>query len=343
MSAEWRIIMKKHESFELISYSRFLLKMKETVEVIIGNCYNVSINHVIKNNSVELDGIVILQDTEKITPNIYLNSFYERYLNGESIAMLAHEIVTIYKNSKDIENRESIRFCYEFAEMRDSIIYRIINYDKNVKLLKDVPHILFLDLAITFHCLIRSNEEGIGTIRITNDHVKSWDIDMNQLIEIARINTPKLFPAVIKSMSEVVFDVVNKKLEAKTDITNHIEQMKIEQKKKEQDEIFSYVIEDSKRHRTDEMYVITNTKGINGASCLLYPNVIKNFADQLDTDFYILPSSIHELILVKATKSLTKQTLMDMVIDVNKTQVPEEEILSNNVYYYSRERDALTL
>ncbi len=104
-----------------------------------------------------------------------------------------------------------------------------------------------------------------------------------------------------------------------------------------------YLPEECEMPSSNNMFVVSNVKGINGASCLIYPDVIKNLAEQLDADLYILPSSIHEIIVVKNNQKMDKNTFREMVTDINRTQVPEEDILSDNVYFYSRKRNAITM
>ena len=334
--------MVNNETIELMGFVEFLETIKESVKEVIGEQYNVDISHVIKNNSIELDGLIILRENERITPNIYLNSYYEKYLGGDSVEEMVEEIVGIYMNTMEDGEKESFGIQYEFNEMKSCIIYRLVNYDKNKKLLHEVPHFRFLDLAVTFHCLVKNSEDGIGMIRITNEHLKSWNTDLEELKEIAKTNTPNIFPSVVKNMNEVILDIFKKDIQlsgdSRTDLNETCKEFELSA-----EDLLEEMLTGMGEHRSADMYVVSNTKGINGASCLLYPTVIKNLADQLSTDFYILPSSIHEIILVKDNGQLNKNLLNEMVQDVNRTQVPEEEILSNSVYFYSHERDLISM
>nr|WP_308742329.1 DUF5688 family protein [uncultured Anaerocolumna sp.] len=322
--------METKNTKEIMTYEQFLARIKAIVKKRMGGGYLVDINHVIKNNSIQLDGLIILKNGERITPNIYLNSYFESYQEGESIEDIAAKIINIYEDTMEEGEREALCIQFELNEMKSSIIFRLVNYNKNIKLLNEIPHIRFLDLAITFHCLVKDNENGIGTIRITNEHIKNWNTTLEDITELATINTPVLLPASVRSMNKVIIDILNKEME------HNSENIDVENEIKE-------VLDQMKQDTMTDMYVLSNAKGINGASCLLYPDVVKELSDQLNTDFYILPSSIHEIILVKNKDKIDKNVLREMVIDVNYTQVAEDEILSNNIYFYSRKRDALTL
>ncbi len=317
--------MANGEIFKLLVLDEFLTSIKKSVKEDVGPGYTVEINHVIKNNSIELDGLIILKEGERITPNIYLNPYYEKYLAGASLKNLADEIIQIYRKSRKKGEKEALDIRFEFNEVKPRIVYRLINYDRNRKLLQEIPHVHFMDLAVTFHCLVKNNEQGIGTIRITNEHIKTWNINVGVLKEIAGINTPVLFPPVIKNMDDILDILKNER---------HI----ISPKDGNNSCFTPYGAAGQ-----NNMYVITNLKGINGASCLLYPDIIKNLAEKLESDLYILPSSIHEIIALKGNASMDKNIFREMVFDVNRTQVPEEDVLSDNVYFYSRECDAITV
>ncbi len=336
--------MENGKTIELLGYKEFLAMLKDLVKESIGTEYRVDINHVLKNNAIELDGLIILKENERITPNIYLNSYYERYLEGEELPGLAEEIIGIYMDTMEDGEKEALCLKYEFNEMKNCIIYRLVNYDKNRKLLQEVPHIRFLDLAITFHCLVKNNNEGIGTIRITNEHMMNWRTDIEELKTFARVNTPEIFPAVMKSMNDVILEILKKDMKSMSYYQHaDIEDNLCNQMNVTSEELLNSIKAGMEHQNCKEMYVLTNEKGINGASCLLYPDIIKEFAGELGTDFYILPSSIHEIILVMDNENINKYILKDMVLDVNRTQVPEEDILSNSVYFYSREKDAISM
>lgn len=342
--------MSKQKTFEEMSYEDFLTTMRDLVKQNLGEEYKVELKHITKNNGVELDSLIILKKNERITPNIYLNVYYQSYVEGVPLDMIKSEIVNLYENTTNDKNIEELYIQYEFEEMKSCIVYRLINFEKNERLLQEIPYIRLLDLAITFHCLVKNNEDGIGTIRITNEHMSNWDVNIDKLAEYSKINTPIIFPAVIRTMNEIIIDMLKKEIntmgqnvngnnviQTSFDLDNYSE----EELEQSAEKLLKDMLEE--QNYNNEMYVISNSKGINGASCLLYPEVIKSLSEELQSDLYILPSSIHEIILVRDNGNLDSNALKEMVSEVNNTQVPEEEVLSESVYFYSRQRDAITM
>lgn len=321
-----------------MSYKQFLEKVRNEIQIRFGASYSIQINPVLKNNSVELDGLVILKEGEKAAPNIYLNEYYLSYEKKKEFNLIIEEIIEEYTNSA-LDKKDEYEYELDFKKMKERIYYRIVNFSKNEKLLKDMPNIKFLDLAITFHCLIKDDETGIGSIRITSECMKKWNITAKELMKVARVNTPVLFPPSIRTMEEVISEIIDKEaFDVSLDENKKIDSTPYNVDSNES--IFgtpeNQLIKQMVYKKRNAMYIVSNTRGINGASVILYKDIIRKFAIQMDTDFYILPSSIHEVILVPYHVGIAKESLEEMVFDINHTQVSQEEVLSNQVYLYHR-------
>lgn len=306
------------------SYDSFIANIMQMVMARMGEDYTAQIYKVTKNNSLELDSLILLKEGKSFAPNIYLQPYYEAYLDGISMEEVTDRLCSIYHNcSEPIVGKD---FDYAFEAIKKNIVYRLINFEKNRKLLKKIPHLKFLNFAVTFHCVVHLGQDGVGTIRITNEHISHWKVTLEELEKQAAENTQIQFPPTIRSMDEVIRKMMNESNGSDEDYSEEIIKEIIQNK------------ENSKR-----MYVLTNSQGINGATCLLYNDVLKNFSNQLKSDLFILPSSIHEVILVPYDCSIDKEVLRNMVVDVNQNQVANEEVLSDQVYYYSRIDDSISI
>lgn len=316
-----QLVMEKN-----MDYDMFVNSIKRIVKERMGEGYEIKIFKVIKNNSLELDSLVVLRAGKNFAPNIYLMPYYDSYLEGTPLITIVDRLCNIYRHCSVPIVDEN--FIYTLEEMKPYIFFRLVSYSRNEKLLDKIPYKKYLDLAVTFHCLVRNDDEGIGTIRITNEQLKLWKLSLEDLNKLAVENTKRLFPATIKSMEEVLRGVY--------------EELTLDNRDELPVEIAG-MIYSNRKSPGYKMYILTNQKGINGASCLLYEDVLRSFADQLDSDLYILPSSIHEIILVPKIKDLQKDGLRRMVEDVNRTQVALEEILSDHVYLFSRKLNSILL
>lgn len=298
-----------------MEYEVFKQHIRDGVEAQTKKGGKVLVNHIIKNNGRELDGLVILDEGCNVAPTIYLNSYYEQYQDGRKISDIIKEIINIHKSNKDNLKFASDMFN-DYNNVKDKVVYKVINYDKNSKLLLDVPHRKMLDLAIVYYCLLEQDKGISATALIHNSHLKSWNITEEELYEDAIINTPKLLKSCIRPMSAVLREMI----EIDDDDDN-------DDKEERDTQLIG---------REGEMYVLTNENRVNGAACMLYEKVLDKFADLMQADLYILPSSVHEVIILPKQSTYDKKMLQDMVREVNVEGVAADEVLSDNVYEYSR-------
>lgn len=172
----------------------------------------ISINKVRKNNGIELDVLAIHEADTVITPCIYLNQYYMQFQQGSPVQNIITEICSRYKefkeNSEYMKNENYIDYFKDFTIASEHIVFKLVNFEKNRRLLKDVPFTRFLDLAIVYMFLAKEEEDSVGTILIQNEHIQIWDVTINELHEHAMRNTPRLMPVRIKSMEEVLQELL---------------------------------------------------------------------------------------------------------------------------------------
>lgn len=289
-----------------MEYQNFLTVVKEEVAKRAGAEYKVRINDVMKNNGVILNGLTVMGEQCNISPTIYLNTFYEAYESGSmTIGNVVDEVMDTYERNK-LKQSVDMEYFMKYENIKDKLIYKLVHREKNQELLEDVPHVKVHDLAVVFQCLVAEEAMGNATILIHNAHLKLWGVRKERLYQDAIANAPSLQPYEITPMSEIIRQLLEVE-----------EELPIEE-------------------GSIPMYVLSNKARLFGASCILYPDVLKDFADELESDLYILPSSVHEVILLPADGTEDVENLRRMVCDINETQLRVEEVLSDNVYFYNR-------
>jgi len=275
----------------------------------------ISIQDIIKNNDIHLDGLTVFSEGCNISPTIYLNYYYSQYEKGRPLPEIYRDIRDAYQENSPNINID-ISFFTVYSKVKSRIIFKLINYQRNRELLKNVPHFRILDLAVVFHCLVKTDDAGTATILIQNRHLSLWDITRDDLYALAIANTPKLLPYDLRNMSDVLKELL------------------CEEK--------SFPAEFS-TNDAFPMYLLSNRSKLHGSACMLYPNLLSDFSNRLKSDLYLLPSSIHEILIIPAAPNTACGELSDMVREVNATQLSREEILSDHVYYFSRETGKLSL
>lgn len=298
-----------------MEYKEFVEYIKMNAGYIAGEGGNITINHVIKNNGCEMDGLVIMEKGKDIAPTIYLDSFYELYTNGENIKNIIRQIEVIYEQNKNNVTFD-VNILKHFDTIKDKIVYKVVNYRSNDKLLEQVPHKRILDLAVVFYCLLDNEYGRSATALIYNNNLKNWNVTIDDVYKAALKNTPDLLHSKISSMA-ALFEKCGVNVDG------------------EEVDLKDYVPSD--------MYVLTNESKLNGATCILYENVLYDFAQKLGADLYILPSSVHEVILLPKLSMFEKDELVNMVKEVNTEGVAADEVLSDHVYEYNRTERLITM
>lgn len=295
-----------------MSIKEFAEAVRKELERTTGK--EVQLREVVKNNGVVLHGISILETDINVSPTIYVEHFFEEFERDGRLEVIAEHIWEIYQRDR-LPASFDITWFKSFENVRDKVAYKLVNFERNKELLKQVPHEKYLDLAKVYYVVVETEEVGRGSILVFNTHLELWGITAEQLKEAATENTPKLLPVQFGG----IYDVLKLMMGEETLLD------------------YEDCIEDC------HMYVATNTSKTFGASVLCYEGVMREFAKKLETDFYILPSSIHETIIVFPKGEDDAPALREMVYMVNRTNLSPEEVLSDSVYYYSRENDAITI
>lgn len=293
-----------------MNYQTFLDNVIQHVSASVHNGQKVVLQPVIKNNGMVYDGLVIMDPILNISPTIYLNPYYHRFLNGVSMEDIYTDILNTYYRNLPTEDFD-ISLFRDFEKASKNIAFKLVNREKNKELLKDVPYIEFQDLALIFICIVNNFRREYATILIHNQHLNLWNTDTESLYQIALENTPRLLPYKFENLENIIF-------EGEHEIISELQDF--------------------------DMYILTNKLKIHGATCIAYPRLLKRIADFLEDNLIIIPSSIHEVLIIP--ESLTKEEYsMDdfkmMIFEANETTLTDDELLSDHAYIYEQKTDTL--
>lgn len=306
-----------------MNYQKFLCVVEETMNQRLKGGINASIHTVVKNNGKIKKGIMVDNPAVNISPTIYLEEFYERFQKGESLENIIHDLLAFYEAVKYERSWDTSKVT-SYEAVRDKIVFKIIHTEENRELLKEIPHINRMDLSVVFYVLLEMKKDGTATMLISNEHMKIWGIEEGMLFPLACQNAQRLLPARLYMMKDILEEILNPEFKEPQNVLDF-------------PEMYSKGEEDG-ANIPDGMFVLTNSCRSLGAACLLYPDIMDMAGKLMGESFYILPSSIHELILVPQSKGLSKLEMEEMVKEVNETQVKEEEQLSGHVYFYDEVR-----
>ena len=303
-----------------MEYKKFVCMVEEKLNLKLEGGMNASKYSVVKNNGMEKTGMILESDEYNIAPAIYLEEFFEQYQKGMSIDRIVNEILEFYEKVK-VEEDYDVSQLSLYENVKKKVAFKLVNTEKNQQMLKEVPHIPLLDLSIVFYILVDVDEKGSATIQIRNEHIENWNVNVEQLYKDAKLNVKCLIPARLMCMQHVI--------EKLCDISKGEEKDLLKAKFPPENKEF--------------MYILTNSIHQFGAAVLAYPNILEMASRIIGEDFYLLPSSIHEVILIPKSKSPDLKDLNEMINEVNETQVQEEEVLSDHAYYYEKNTHTLMM
>jgi len=295
-------------------YDLFKEKVITSVKQYYGEEYEVTIHPVQKNNGLILYGLNILKKDTHVCPTIYMEDYFNRYEGGCAFSSLFREIIDMYEKYKE-PNFADLEYFYDYEKIREGLMVKIINVNLNKELLEDVPHRIVNDLAIVCLVEIAQTNNHIGSVLIRNNHICMWGIRAQQLIDEAIESSARNNPIMFRKLSDYIMEIYDKELDEEG---NAWEEERM----------------DALDGDAPTMYLLTNAKQMFGAASMVYPGVLKEISEKLGENYYIIPSSIHELIILPASVSGHIENINEMISSINSEMLSAEEVLSNHAYQY---------
>lgn len=256
------------------------------------------------NNGVPHTGLVIILRGESYAPSIYLEAFYERYKAGVEMEEIFSMITGQYRAiRKKMEGQGS--FTVDIEKMEQCVFLRLVNYEKNREILKDCPYIPFHDMAITFRFLVQEDENGIASALIHNSVLENSGLTLEEIYRCAKENTIRIFPPFVKRLDHFL-------QERFPDEMGYPEQ--------------------------PGLFILSNRQFIYGATMILYREILEELAEKTESDFYIIPSSVNEVLIYLADETADRVMLETTLREVNAYMVSKMDFLSDEIYFYDKKR-----
>ena len=277
------------------------------VKEMAGNGYSVTAQETTKNNGVKMLGIEIRKPEETVVPRLYVDGIVDRVEDGfMTVEDAAKKVFEMYQNSETPEMEMNVEKLIDRKFILDHVEYQLVNAERNAEKLKDIPGKKIADLVAIYRVAVSAGEDGMMSYVLTKAILDRSGINFEELDEAAKKNTEKSGFSV-RTMNEVMYELMG------VNPGPEIEEPD-----------------------GPQMYVLTNVRKLHGANIMLYKEYLEIAAEKMNGDFYIIPSSIHELIAVPVSAQGLEE-LREMVKAANDNQLAPEEILGYEVYRYNRE------
>jgi len=269
---------------------------------------NINVNRVNKVNE-SYEAMTVKPENSNIGVNIGINKFFGAIESGTPYEDVVNKATEVISNGFENKPQIDVASLSDYDQMKDKLVMEVVSAESNKEMLENVPHQNIEDMAVVYRFVLNSDDEGRASILATNQMIENMGITPEQLHADALENAPRIKPAEIKGMGEVLAEMMG---------VEQAEMMGLYPVRPEDEQIFVASVPDK----------------VHGAGVLAYQDFMDQAAERAGGDFYILPSSIHEILIVPDNGKMGLSDLENMVKEVNATQVAPEDKLTDNVYHY---------
>lgn len=264
--------------------------------------------------------VVIREEGCNIAPNVRIDALYDRYMSEQiTIEEAIEHVSEQHEAGKDFLPsvlKMGIEDLTDFESVKHKVVSCVINTERNVELLRKVVHFPFRDLSVVFRVLLGETEDGWCSAVVTKELMQEWNLSECELLKVAQGNSKyELVNVNDLTVNRMEYILENERLseDERLDLENTIAQL---------------------RETNNPLYAVTCDFGY-GAAMLLNNDVLQTCALVLNCDdFYILPSSIHECLVISKEHALSSCELSQIVREANATLI-ESDFLSDSVYEYN--------
>lgn len=298
----------------MMNRKEFYEYVKDNVKDYLPDSYQngeIRIEEVVKNNGLKLTGISIPQGDQRAVPTVYLDSLYQKYVNGRNLDSCVGDVadMRIEVQDKAAFINMGLPDILDYEKMKDKLQVRICDKEWNEERLADKVVTEHGDFVAYYAVNMEENEGGIGSIPVTVNLMNEWGVTAEQ-IQADAVAADRNRGVVLMDMNEMIKSMIFG--EEPENLLN--EKLDIETMR-------------------EPMFCLTNSQKMNGASLLLQEDVRKQIGECLGSDYFVLPSSIHEVLILPDNGLFEVPELNAMVNEVNETQVERQEQLSDKVQF----------
>ena len=269
--------------------------------------FDISKQEVSKLQGESYTGMAVRPENSEIGATLNLKDFYEALGSGMFLEDVMDSIERSVVSAVRHMPHYDARVLEDYDRMKDALTVDLVPVAGNEEKLAQIPHKNVEDMALVYRFEEESSVYGSASILVTNEMLAVYDITADQLHEDAMKAAVQNRPAKLHNMNDVMRDMMG-------DMSGLVPM-----------------------NEPSPLWVATVEGGQNGAGVIQYPGFLDQAAEALGGDFYVLPSSVHEVLLVADDGSMEIGYLEEMVRSVNETEVSPAERLSNNVYHYDSE------
>lgn len=304
-----------------MNFDEFVKEMQENIKTYLPEWYENATVDVFQNQKLNDSylGLQVKLPEQNIVPCINLDAMYEAYKQGMDFKDIASKAADMILTPVPELDTASLKNYYA---VKNRLFVKVSSAEKNAEVLKNIPHTMIDDLAMTYHVLVQyDRNKEMASFTISNEHMEMFGVSPEQLHADAMKSTQEILPVTVEHLSEVLAGSIRQQMLEdglpEEEIASYLEQMVIPEEA--------------------DILVVSNEIRTAGASAIFYPDVLDQVAEKAGGNFFILPSSTEEVLVLPDNGRMNYRELDAMVCEVNDAQMAECEQLGNHVYHYDAE------
>lgn len=259
-----------------------------------------SVREVSKLQGESYTGITLTPEGSNVGASINVEPLFAKLQAGAEYSDVAFEFAGAFQQALEQMPQIHAADLLDYDQMKDKLVLQVISAKENAEMLQTVPHQELDDLAVVCRFQLENTEQGSASILVTDQVLQSLHISREQLMQDALAVAPENNPARLRNMSEVMAELTGGMFDMPP----------------------------------SPMWVASVESGMNGAGVMAYPGFMDQAAEQFGGDFFVLPSSIHEVLFIPDDGTMNAEELSEMVASINETEVAPGDRLADVAFHY---------
>ena len=341
-----------------MKYELFTEELTECIINMAEPGEEVTVRKILKNNDTAFDSVTVKQPGCNMTPTLYFQDLKRSFDEGMQMDELARSVLSFSRTGSGVWPAEDFD-PGDYSYFRDKVMFRLVSSDRNRQYLRHRPHRGRLDLEIVYYYQCRIGKESMGTISVGDEDLNRWGISEEEIYRDALRNTPILNPPVISPITDLLNSFTDP--DGMPDLGAPVRDMDPDgmpdlhapvrdADPDEMSDLHAPVRDADPDEGVDiglpvyepDLYgnapvpllVLTNESKYCGAACMLYEGLLRDLSDEIRSDLFIIPSSIHEVLLLPDEGEFSEEELSALVCEINAHFINPSEILSDHVYRF---------
>lgn len=248
----------------------------------------------------------------------YTEKLFERFRNGQSLTGIVSEMINSIEQIRESGVYEKTLLLSDYEKVKGNLFIRLLNVDIHASELKGMVYKTLGDIALVLYMKVAETKGCITSAKIHQEIVEQWDVDRDDVFKEALLNTYFISPPRIYRWEQMILNPEKYSGENFMDITG-----------------FHELKKDALGN------CLSTVKKTNGAVAVFLPGVADRLAQLLDGDFYMVFTSIHE-VMIHNVYNVYPEDLKKVLEETIEEATPKEDFLTSKIYRYSRKSGRFT-